>query len=118
MEKLAIKAKRYDLTEVEPAAQEGYNSVTMAIYFCIASSGGIAPNFCHACLATCHKRKYFNWSTVGPLTHTNHYSLLYSKRNKRNKLSSKYCRQSERVSLQLYPSNRYANKNSVGSNFI
>lgn len=38
------------LTRVEPANQEGYSSVTISMYFCIASSGGIAPNFCHACL--------------------------------------------------------------------
>jgi hypothetical protein len=38
------------LTRAEPANQEGYSSVTISMYFCIASSGGIAPNFCHACL--------------------------------------------------------------------
>jgi len=38
------------LTKDEPSSQVGYSSVTISMYFCIASSGGIAPNFCHACL--------------------------------------------------------------------
>jgi len=38
------------LTKDEPSSQVGYVSVTISMYFCIASSGGIAPNFCHACL--------------------------------------------------------------------
>lgn len=39
------------LTEARPAAQVGYSSSTMSMYFSIASSGGIAPSFCQACLA-------------------------------------------------------------------
>lgn len=45
-----VEKKDYDLTVPDPIAHEGYNVVTMSIYFSIASSGGIAPNFCHACL--------------------------------------------------------------------
>lgn len=44
--------KFFYLTIAELAAQEGYNLVIISMYFCIASSGGIDPNFCHACLVT------------------------------------------------------------------
>lgn len=52
--------KDSDRTIAELAAQEGYNSVTMSMYFCIATSGGMAPNFCHACLED-QQYKSFNW---------------------------------------------------------
>lgn len=52
--------KDYDLTFAEPASQEGYSSVTMSMYFCIASSGVMAPNCCHACLRD-QKHDSFSW---------------------------------------------------------
>jgi hypothetical protein len=46
----AIRGNKKILTRLEPSNQEGYSSDTISMYFCIASSGGMAPNFCHACL--------------------------------------------------------------------